>query len=65
MYEALPKERFIRYLILDLGKGDEPLSGRLVTEHIDKVPEFDAISYVWGCPDKLARSIARARSFIS
>ena len=55
IYDALPKEKFIRYLVLDPGKSEEPLSGRLVTEHIDKVPEFDAISYVWGCPEKVSQ----------
>jgi hypothetical protein len=47
-YKSLPKDKYIRYLILDPGKDDEPLSGCLIIEHIDKVPDFDAISYVWG-----------------
>jgi hypothetical protein len=47
-YKSLPKNKSIRYLVLDPGKDDEPLSGSLTVEHIDKVPDFDAISYVWG-----------------
>lgn len=47
-YKSLPKGKYIRYLVLNPGKDDEPLSGSLVVEQIDQVLEFDAISYVWG-----------------
>lgn len=49
-YDTLPKDKYIRYLILDPGQSEAPLSGRLVTEQIDKLPKYDAISYVWGLP---------------
>jgi Heterokaryon incompatibility protein (HET) len=54
-YQALPKDKYIRYLVLDPGKDDESLSGCLVTAHIDRVPEFDAISYVWGSPHQASQ----------
>jgi Heterokaryon incompatibility protein (HET) len=54
-YKTLPNDRYMRYLVLDPGKDDESLSGRLVIEHIDRIPEFDAISYVWGSPDQISQ----------
>lgn len=54
-YRSLPNDRYIRYLVLDPGKRDECLSGSLVIEHIDRVPEFDAISHVWGSSDQVSQ----------
>lgn len=52
-YKSLPVGEYIRYLILEPGKDQEPLGGRLLTERLDDVPAFDAISYTWGSHEKI------------
>src|SRR6266480_2931914 len=52
-YNTLPPDRYVRYLVLDPGNCDQPLEGRLATGHIDSLPPFHAISYVWGSPDRV------------
>ncbi|KAM7213857.1 Heterokaryon incompatibility protein (HET) domain containing protein [Rhypophila decipiens] len=49
-YQQLPHGDFVRYLILHPGKDDEPLSCGLKVSLLDKAPQFEAISYVWGTP---------------
>jgi hypothetical protein len=63
-YEALDGygEDYIRYLVLDPGKDDEPLSGRLVIDHIDNIPWFDAISYVWGSHERVGEIICDGKA---
>jgi hypothetical protein len=51
-YEALPQSNSIRYLILRPGDGDDPLVCSLRAGSIDKVPPFEAISYVWGSKER-------------
>jgi len=52
-YESLPDGRFVRYLILHPARIDtDPIACTLRTVHLDEVPEFEAISYVWGVPVK-------------
>lgn len=52
-YEPLVEGGTIRYLTLDPGSGEDALSGSLVTTSIDSA-KFDAISYVWGAPEKVS-----------
>ena len=52
-YEKLPKDKTIRYLILNLATVEDDLSGSLVITSIEEA-EFDAISYVWGSLEKVS-----------
>lgn len=45
-------ETWIRILILEHGSGDDPLRATILHELLDEEPEYDAISYCWGCPEK-------------
>lgn len=47
-YKQLPEGRYTRFLLLDPGQGDEPLSGVLITEALSSGVPYEAISYVWG-----------------
>jgi hypothetical protein len=49
-FAPLPEGQFIRYLVLEPGRGDDPLVGSLHASHLDETPPFEAISYVWGTP---------------
>lgn len=49
-YQALPRSRVIRVLILFPGAGDDPIRVSLQVAFLDDEPEFEAISYVWGDP---------------
>lgn len=52
-YELLPDGPFIRYLILHpAGADTDPLACTIRTAHVDEIPPFEAISYVWGVPVK-------------
>lgn len=51
-YEPLPQSNSIRYLILQPGAGDDPLVCSLRTASIEKAPQFEAISYVWGSKER-------------
>jgi hypothetical protein len=52
-YTNLPQGRYVRYLVLNPGTGDKLLEGQLAIEHINSLPHFHAISYVWGSPEKV------------
>ncbi|KAF3767823.1 HET-domain-containing protein, partial [Cryphonectria parasitica EP155] len=47
-YQDLPQGNFIRCLVLSPGSGSDPLACELQTVDLDKQPDFEAISYVWG-----------------
>lgn len=50
-YQVLPTNNHIRRLILEPGKGQDPLVCRLETikvKHASSITEYEAISYVWG-----------------
>uniref|UniRef100_A0A0B7JYH3 Heterokaryon incompatibility domain-containing protein n=1 Tax=Bionectria ochroleuca TaxID=29856 RepID=A0A0B7JYH3_BIOOC len=49
-YQALPRSRVIRVLILFPGAGDDLIRVSLQVASLDDEPEFEAISYVWGDP---------------
>lgn len=51
-YDPLPDGNFVRYIILQPGSGEEPLHCALHTTSLDAIPEFEAISYVWGTATK-------------
>lgn len=52
-YQSLPDGHFARYLILQPATTDtEPFVCTLHTAHLDDIPPFEAISYVWGTPAK-------------
>ncbi|KAK4456961.1 heterokaryon incompatibility protein 6,OR allele [Cladorrhinum samala] len=51
-YSALPQGSFIRYLILKAGQGDEVLECSLCSHSLDEPPDHEAISYVWGQPER-------------
>ena len=53
-YAALPHHHAIRLLELDPGKADEKLVGSMRIVHIDHTPPYEAISYVWGNPERTA-----------
>lgn len=46
-YKPLSPGQFIRYMVLEPGKGDDPLICSLHESHVDSAI-FEAISYVWG-----------------
>lgn len=52
VYKPLPSGGFVRYLILQPGKDHEPLHCNLHTISLGEIPEFEAISYVWGNPKR-------------
>jgi hypothetical protein len=47
-YAPLPKGDYIRYLVLEPGRGSDPLVCNLYTSLLTELPYFEAISYVWG-----------------
>jgi hypothetical protein len=47
-YDPLPEGRFIRYLALAPGEGDDALRCSIHTTSLDTAPSYEAISYVWG-----------------
>jgi hypothetical protein len=51
-YEPLPPGDYFRYLILQPGVGQEPLKCSLHDALLPQAPYFEAISYVWGTPEK-------------
>ena len=51
-YDALPDGPFIRMLTLRAGALDHPLEGELETVNIDSSGNYEALSYVWGKPDR-------------
>ncbi|KIW07780.1 uncharacterized protein PV09_01706 [Verruconis gallopava] len=52
LYKPLSDGNFIRYIVLEAGEDDEPLECVLVVSSLDKMPYFEAISYVWGSDRK-------------
>ena len=52
---ALPKGAYIRYLLLEPGSNQDPLVCQLLVTHIDAAPPFEALSYPWGHPEKVAQ----------
>ena len=54
-YTALPHQRAIRLLKLEPGKVGQTLVGSMRTVDIDRTPPYDAISYVWGNPERKAQ----------
>lgn len=50
-YEPIPPGEHFRYLVLQPGTGKEPLLCSLVTTLLNGT-QYEAISYVWGCPDR-------------
>lgn len=61
-YEPIQDDGYLRYLILNPAKGDEPLSGSLIIKHINEVFEFDAVSYFWGEPRRVDKIICDGKS---
>jgi hypothetical protein len=59
-YDQLPRDNFFRYLVLQPGKGNEPLIGNLRTASLSDTT-FEAISYVWGSSKKSKRIICDDR----
>ncbi|KAH6889168.1 heterokaryon incompatibility protein-domain-containing protein [Thelonectria olida] len=52
-YGVLQDKHFIRYLILQPSSlNSDPLVCTLHTAHLDDIPRFEAMSYVWGTPAK-------------
>src|SRR6187549_3375093 len=47
-YEAFSASNSIRLLRLFPGKADDPLESCLESFVMDRIPEYEAISYVWG-----------------
>jgi hypothetical protein len=62
VYPPLPRGDFIRLLILEPGTDDEVLKGALHVAPLDEGPEFEAISYVWGNPDKSCTILCNGRT---
>lgn len=54
-YTPLPRGDATRYLVLEPGSGCEPLACALHMAQLDDFPEFEAISYVWGSPERTER----------
>lgn len=51
-YNTLPTDGFFRLFMLEPGTGKQLLQGSLHTLKLDQAPYFEAISYVWGSPDR-------------
>lgn len=51
-YTPLPTDNHIRYLVLEPGQATDPLKCHLRTSALASMPPFEAISYVWGAPEK-------------
>ena len=62
VYPPLPRGDFIRLLILEPGTDVEVLKGTLHVAPLDEGPEFEAISYVWGSPDKACTILCNGRT---
>ncbi|KAH8744642.1 HET domain-containing protein [Hyaloscypha finlandica] len=54
-YNSLPSRYHIRYLVLEPGRGQEPLMCNLYIAALTERPSFEAISYVWGSNKKVAK----------
>ncbi|KAL2839832.1 HET-domain-containing protein [Aspergillus pseudoustus] len=52
-YTPLQREDEIRLLVLEPGKGDDPIQCRLRHAILSEKPEYEALSYVWGDPAKI------------
>jgi hypothetical protein len=62
VYPPLPSGDFIRLLILEPGTDDEVLKGALHIVPLDEGQVFEAISYVWGSPDKTCTILCNERT---
>ena len=62
VYSPLPSGDFIRLLILKPGTDGEVLKGTLHITPLDEVQVFEAISYVWGSPDKACTILCNERT---
>jgi len=54
-YDPLPPKDYIRYLVLEPGKDQDPLVCNLHVAPLTELPYFEAISYVWGSSKKVAQ----------
>jgi len=54
-YDPLPPKDYIRYLVLEPGKDQDPLVCNLHIAPLTELPYFEAISYVWGNSKKVAK----------
>ncbi|EMT74130.1 Heterokaryon incompatibility protein 6, OR allele [Fusarium odoratissimum] len=52
-YDELPNNDFFRIFELKCGKDDEPLQGNLRTHVRKEAPKYEALSYMWGSPDRV------------
>jgi len=52
VYSPLPPGDIIRYLVLQPGQSNEPLACTIHTSHLNSMPYFEAVSYVWGAPHR-------------
>ncbi|RGP77958.1 hypothetical protein FLONG3_3915 [Fusarium longipes] len=62
-YEELPDNNHFRILKLEPGKEDEPLQGTLATYALDDAPRYEALSYVWGSPEREKNMKCNDRNF--
>jgi hypothetical protein len=56
-YNILPTDGSIRLFVLEPGTDKQPLRGSLQTFKLDETPYFEAVSYVWGSPDRCVELI--------
>jgi hypothetical protein len=61
-YKPIRDDGFLRYFVLDPGKGEQPLNGSLIIRHIEEEIDFDAVSYVWGGPRRIDEIICDGKS---
>jgi hypothetical protein len=62
-YDVLPpNEDYIRYLLLDPGKGNEPLVCRLRAAALTELPSFEAISYTCGSNKKTVQILCAGKT---
>ena len=54
-YDPLPPKDYIRYLVLEPGKDQDPLVCNLHIAPLTELPYLEAISYVWGDSKKVAQ----------
>jgi hypothetical protein len=51
-YSQLPSSNHFRLFSLELGQKNDSLQGRLDIHILEQAPEYEALSYTWGAPDR-------------
>ncbi|KAG5823043.1 hypothetical protein H9Q74_006862 [Fusarium xylarioides] len=63
-YDKLPNNGFFRIFELKPGKDDDPLQGILRTFPRKEAPAYEALSYMWGSPDRVKHMECNEQKFM-